>query len=71
MTKKSRIIINNWTNLSDEMVIFYAHFAFKGDFAASRRIETRDGDLFIGVFHNKSSVSLDVRETSGESDENL
>ena len=65
MPKKSRIIVNNWTSLSDEMCLFYAHFAFNSDEVSSRQIKTNDdGVLYVGVFHNKSSVSLDVREVS-------
>lgn len=67
MSKKSRIILNNWTDLSDEMAVFYAHFAFKGDQAESRRLKTDNVHLFIGVFHNKSSVSIDLRRVNDES----
>lgn len=63
MAKKSRIIINNWSSLSDSMAAFYVSQSIRGGEYKTRRFTRPTGArLLVAVFHNKSSYSFDVRD---------
>jgi len=71
MTKKSRIIINNWSSVSDSLATFYVseiirkierHPVTGAYFPKTFSPCTHNFDIHVAAFRNKSSDSFDVRD---------
>ena len=69
MPKKSRIIVNNWSSLSDSDAMVLVSYTVEagvqpsGDYP-TRRYKMSDGKYYLAAaFRNKSSHSFDVRDS--------
>lgn len=69
MPRKSRIIVNNWSAMPDDLAVFYVSQAVKlgrdnsGAFPSAEFRRPSNGHrVFVAAFLNKSSDSFDVRE---------
>ncbi len=65
--KKSRIIVNNWSSISDRTAMNYVGLTLERERTSSGTYPTirylhSDGAVIVAAFRNKHSDSFDIRD---------